>query len=247
MAASFWLEGLARPKPAAVMMWIANGVNLAVDLVLVPGTFGLPALGAVGGAWATATARTFLAAALIAYIFRMPEARELGVFDKPERDRAAEAEQRRIGFGAGASNFFEVASFASMNVIAGWLGGLAVAAWTIALNVAACAASPFAPFEGFDVLVMPTMPSPAFELGIAAPDRPPEEALPIVGRAASLTSAWNVTGQPAISLPLGTSDGGLPIGVQLIAAYGREDVLLRVAAQLEQAAPWAGRRPPVHA
>jgi MATE family multidrug resistance protein len=67
----------------------------------------------------------------------MPEARALGVFDKPQRDRAAEAEQRRIGFGAGASNFFEVAAFASMNLIAGWIGGLAVAAWTIVINVAA--------------------------------------------------------------------------------------------------------------
>jgi amidase len=101
--------------------------------------------------------------------------------------------------------------------------------------------------DGFDVLVMPTMPSPAFLLGTASPDRPPEQAMPIVGRAASLTSAWNITGQPAISLPLGMSDGGLPIGVQVIAAYGREDVLLRVAAQLEQAAPWAARRPGVHA
>lgn len=137
VAASFWLEGLSRPKAAAAMMWIANGVNLTVDLLLVPGTFGLPAMGAVGGAWATTCARTFLAAALLIYIARMPEARELGVFTKPEPDRAAEAEQRRIGFGAGASNFFEVASFASMNVIAGWIGGLAVAAWAITLNVAA--------------------------------------------------------------------------------------------------------------
>src|SRR5205823_12671550 len=93
--------------------------------------------GAVGGAWATAGARTCLALARLGYIALMPEARALGVFAKPERNRAAEAEQRRIGFGAGASNFFEVAAFASMNIIAGWIGGLAVAAWAIVLNVAA--------------------------------------------------------------------------------------------------------------
>jgi len=137
VAAAFWMEGLARPGPAAWIMWIANGVNLALDLLLVPGTFGLPALGAMGGAWATTGARTFLAVATLAYIALMPEARALGVFDKPTRDRAAEAEQRRIGLGAGVSNAFEVASFASMNIIAGWIGGLAVAAWTAVLNVAA--------------------------------------------------------------------------------------------------------------
>ncbi len=137
VAASFWMEGLSRPGPGAWAMWIANAVNLAFDLVLVPGTFGLPALGAMGGAWATTGARTFLAVFMLAYIALMPEARELGVFDKPPRDRAAEAEQRRIGFGAGASNFCEVAAFASMNIIAGWVGGLAVAAWAIVLNVAA--------------------------------------------------------------------------------------------------------------
>ena len=43
------------------------------------------------------------------------------------------------------------------------------------------------------------------------------------------------------------SDEGLPIGVQLVAAYGREDVLIRIASQLEQAQPWAERRPPVFA
>ena len=137
VAASFWLEGLSRPGPAAWAMWLANGVNLALDLLLVPGTFGLPALGAVGGAWATFGARTFLAVAMLAYIARMPESRALGVFAKPPRDRPAEAEQRRIGFGAGVSNFFEVAAFASMNVVAGWVGGLTVAAYTIVLNVVA--------------------------------------------------------------------------------------------------------------
>ena len=137
VAASFWMEGLSRPGPGAWAMWIANALNLAIDLVLVPGAFGLPAMGAMGGAWATTGARTFLAVFMLTYIALMPDARELGVFAKPEKDRAAEAEQRRIGFGAGASNFFEVAAFSSMNIIAGWLGGLAVAAWAIVLNVAA--------------------------------------------------------------------------------------------------------------
>lgn len=137
VAASFWLEGLGKPKPGAVMMWLANGVNLLLLLLLVPGTLGLPAMGAVGGAWATTGARTFLAIVMLAYIWRMPEAKALGVFDKPERDQPAEAEQRRIGYGAGASNFFEVAAFASMNIFAGWMGGLTVAAWAVVLNVAA--------------------------------------------------------------------------------------------------------------
>src|SRR5512146_3232942 len=89
VAAAFWLEGLSKPGPAAWLMWAANAVNLALDLLLVPGTFGLPVLGAVGGAWATTGARTFLAFATLAYVVLMPEARALGVFVKPARDRPA--------------------------------------------------------------------------------------------------------------------------------------------------------------
>ncbi|HEY5105799.1 MAG TPA: MATE family efflux transporter [Caulobacteraceae bacterium] len=133
--AATWLEGLGRPKPAMTMMWLANAVNLVVDLVLVPGHLGLPALGAVGGGWATFSSRAVLTLATLIYIVRMPDARALGVFDKPARDRPAERDQRRIGYGAGASNLFEVASFAGMNIIAGWISAFTVAAYAIQNNV----------------------------------------------------------------------------------------------------------------
>ena len=55
----------------------------------------------------------------------------------------------------------------------------------------------------------------------------------------------NSTGQPAISLPLHWNGAGLPIGTMFTAACGNETVLLRLAAQLEEARPWRGRRPPI--
>jgi amidase len=57
-------------------------------------------------------------------------------------------------------------------------------------------------------------------------------------------AAFNISGHPAISLPLGQTADQVPIGVQVVARYGREDLLFRVASQLEQALPWAARRPP---
>jgi amidase len=57
--------------------------------------------------------------------------------------------------------------------------------------------------------------------------------------------AANITGNPAMSVPLHWNDAGIPIGVHLMAGFGREDELFRLAAQLEEARPWAGRRPSV--
>lgn len=97
-----------------------------------------------------------------------------------------------------------------------------------------------------DLLVTPTLGGSPPELGWFTAAGPRSEGRRIASFI-PYTAQFNMTGQPAVSLPLHWTPGGLPVGVQLVAAYGREDVLIRVASQLEQAAPWAHRRPPVHA
>jgi amidase len=100
--------------------------------------------------------------------------------------------------------------------------------------------------RGFDLLLSPTLAEPPVLLGTFDPA--PGDPLAGFIRAASFTPftpPFNVTGQPALSLPMSWTHEGLPIGVQLVAAYGREDVLVRVAAQLEEACPWASHRPPI--
>ena len=103
-------------------------------------------------------------------------------------------------------------------------------------------------FEGIDVLLTPTLGEPPAPLGTF--DSPPGEPLTGLFRAAAyvpFTPPFNVTGQPGISLPLHWNDAGLPIGVQFVGRFGDEETLLALAGQLEQAAPWSHRRPPVSA
>ena len=102
--------------------------------------------------------------------------------------------------------------------------------------------------SGFDLLLTPTIPEPPPLLGeFGGPGQDPTISLLRSAALVPFTTSFNMTGQPAVSLPLRWNDDGLPIGVQFVADFGREDVLLRLASQLEQAAPWAGRTPPVHA
>ena len=104
-------------------------------------------------------------------------------------------------------------------------------------------------FEGgYDLLLTPTMAERPAPIGTWDDDGPdPMAAFERAYPAGAFTALFNVTGQPAISLPLHWSDDGLPVGVQLVAPYGREDLLIAVAAQLERAQPWTDKRPQVFA
>jgi amidase len=101
--------------------------------------------------------------------------------------------------------------------------------------------------SGLDVVVTPTsaiLPPPHGWMG---PDAELPELMAHAAGATLFTMPFDITGQPAMSLPLAESRDGLPIGVQLVASTAREDILFGLAGQLEQARPWAERRPAVHA
>jgi aspartyl-tRNA(Asn)/glutamyl-tRNA(Gln) amidotransferase subunit A len=98
-------------------------------------------------------------------------------------------------------------------------------------------------FERFDLLLTPTMPLPAFPVGRDFPDT-------VAGQRRThlawtpFTYPFNLTGQPAISLPCGWTSGGLPVGLQIIGRRLDDRTVLRAAAAFEAMAPWVGRRPP---
>ena len=102
--------------------------------------------------------------------------------------------------------------------------------------------------QGHDLLLTPTTGEPPPPLGTFDDSGPePLQAMVRARKTAIFNALFNATGHPAISLPLYMTDDGLPTGVQLVAPQGREDVLIRIASQLEQAHPWADRRPPLWA
>ena len=103
-------------------------------------------------------------------------------------------------------------------------------------------------FLDYDVMLTPTLARPPLPLGVLDPaaadaERYFEEIIAF----APFTALSNATGAPAMSVPLHWNEAGLPIGVQFIGRFGDEATLLRLAAQLEQAAPWQDRTPPVSA
>jgi amidase len=104
-------------------------------------------------------------------------------------------------------------------------------------------------FQGFDVFLTPTMSAPPLPIGtmVSTPDDPwrsMEVSAPTVRYAGVVA---NLTGNPAMSVPLHWNDDGMPIGAHFLGPFGDEATLFRLAAQLEQAQPWADRLPQIHA
>ncbi len=106
------------------------------------------------------------------------------------------------------------------------------------------AAQTLARLAPYDVVLTPTLAQPPLRVGEIRDDDDPARDFENQKAFTPYTSAWNVTGMPAVSLPLHETPEGLPVGVMLAGRPGEEHRLLALATQVEAAAPWADRRPP---
>ena len=97
----------------------------------------------------------------------------------------------------------------------------------------------------YDAILTPTVAQPPALVGGLRDDADPARDFENQKRFTPFTAPYNMSGQPAVSIPLHWNDAGLPIGIQLIGRPGDEVTLLRIAAQIEAAEPWAHRKPPI--
>jgi amidase len=106
------------------------------------------------------------------------------------------------------------------------------------------AAGALTELAAYDAVLTPTLATPPVRVGAMRDDEDPQADFDAQKAFTPWTSAWNVTGMPAVSLPLHWTPEGLPVGVMIAARPAEEELLLALSAQVEAAAPWAGRRAP---
>lgn len=131
-----------------------------------------------------------------------------------------------------------------------WLGdrGAAISAPEFGLALGQMrryAAEALVALAPYDIVLTPTLATPPLAVGALRNDADPAADFEAQKRFTPWTSAWNVTGMPAISLPLHHTPEGLPVGIMLAARPAEEELLLSLAAQVEAAAPWKDRHPPL--
>ncbi len=132
------LHGLGRPRPVLAVALLANLVNGAADLLLVHGSFGLPALGVAGAGWATAASRWFMLVALAAFLLRRGVGPGFGSISFAPRRPRLRSLRRLVGAGLpiAGSILAEVSFFCGASVAVAWMGALAQAGHQIAMNLA---------------------------------------------------------------------------------------------------------------
>lgn len=130
IAGTYFLEAIKKPAVSTIVMWLANGVNLGLNLLWVPEH------GAVGSAWATVGARVFLAGGLLIWIFLLPDGAAYGVRKLGAKGHGFGA-LLAVGVASAVSQAVEAGAFSGMTVIAGRLGANVVAAYQILLNLMA--------------------------------------------------------------------------------------------------------------
>jgi multidrug resistance protein, MATE family len=139
ITSSLFLEGIKQPKPAMVMIIVANLINVGLNWAFVYGNVGVPVMGAEGSAIATTIVRWLLAIVLIVYVLVMSDHSKFGVRLIPTSGWGGWVEQRRVGYSSAFSIGGESLGFASVGLFAGWLGEVPLAAYSIAHNLIAMA------------------------------------------------------------------------------------------------------------
>lgn len=219
VTSTFFLEGIKRPLPGMAMMIAANILNVALNWILIYGHLGVPPLGALGSAWATTAVRVFLAIGLVTYItILLPERDVFGVRQPAEGGWRSWRRQRRIGYSAGGSLGVEAGAFSILSIFAGWLGPLALGAYSIALNLIAFA---FMVAIGFGSAT-------AVRVGIAHGSGDPAAA----ARAGWLGLVINTIAMSAFALIMAI------FPAELVAAYSSDPALAAFAVPAVAVAAW---------
>jgi len=137
LSSVYFLEGIGRPSLGMVIMVAANILNLVLNWLLIDGPWLSEPMGAAGAAWATTAARWFMGGGLMLVVWHLRDHEAFAIRAPLSGGFRSWQELRRIGYAIGLSVGIESLAFASLNVFAGWLGKLPLAAYGLTLNLMA--------------------------------------------------------------------------------------------------------------
>lgn len=139
LSSAYFLEGIGRPKMGMFVMIWANILNVLLNWVMIDGTTWFGPMGSEGAAWATTASRWFMAISAAGIVWWMADHARFNIRGKLTGGFASWQELRRMGYAIGLSMGVESTAFAGLNIIAGWLGKLPLAAYGLTINLMALA------------------------------------------------------------------------------------------------------------